>query len=487
MRSRKLLYIINKYILNILLWSLILLVYVIYRLTIAFSYTLDLSNGETNNIWNVVKVASGSALYTDPTEMPYEIFQYSPLSQLPLIGLAAMLDDNSPEYVHSIQSLGRVLSLIYNLLTGLLLYLILLHRFKSSKTYAFFIGVIGVISMNHLLFSVRPDSMATVVLFTAIYFFFGWLERSKTRDLLLAAILFSIGFFVKQDVILLAFPLGLLMVLQKKIKALVQFALTGIISGMILFGIAYTFWGDTFFLSVIGGVDNPYLVSRLVAVFDRFIQLYGILISLGLLAYFYLVFKTQKGPLDAWLLFMACMAFLISFATSLKDGSWVNYYSTFILLILLVVGRFINEPFSYHLVRSMILAGLLGAGYFLFSQWYHYTSPFLFSNKSKELYFSKWDDAQMIMNITSSKTIFVGSDKHLRIFLMPNSVMPNIEYYPVSPFFDDQKEYDAPEVIVTRNDIEKSAAMNSLAYFHISANAYKLAHSHGTYNIYKYE
>lgn len=71
---------------------LLMAILLVYRLLICFSYTPELSFGEANNIWNALNVANGKSMYFNPVDTPFEIFQYTPLSQLPTILSAYLFD-----------------------------------------------------------------------------------------------------------------------------------------------------------------------------------------------------------------------------------------------------------------------------------------------------------------------------------------------------------------------------------------------------------
>ena len=83
----------------------------IYRLVISFSYKSELTNGESNNIWKAINVANGNTIYNNPEQLPLDVFQYTPISEYPIILFAKVLNPNSINYVHWITVLGRLYQL----------------------------------------------------------------------------------------------------------------------------------------------------------------------------------------------------------------------------------------------------------------------------------------------------------------------------------------------------------------------------------------
>ena len=156
---------------NNLLLLLFAGVIIIYRLLICVNYTPEISVGETNNIWNALNVANGRALYCNPENTPFEIFQYTPLSQFPTVIFAKLLDSNSLNYGYYVLAIGRVFSLIFNLLTFYLVFLLLSRILKIDKTLSLAAAIGGFGLLTHLAFAVRPDAMSLLVTILSVYLF----------------------------------------------------------------------------------------------------------------------------------------------------------------------------------------------------------------------------------------------------------------------------------------------------------------------------
>ena len=92
---------------NLLLLGLFL-VLIVYRLLICFNYTTELCVGETNNIWSAMNVAHGKQMYTHPEVSPFEIFQYTPVSQFPIILGSKLFNSNSINYSYSVLVFGTL-------------------------------------------------------------------------------------------------------------------------------------------------------------------------------------------------------------------------------------------------------------------------------------------------------------------------------------------------------------------------------------------
>jgi hypothetical protein len=135
-------------------------------------------------------------------------------------------------------------------------------------------------------------------------------------------------------------------------------------------------------------------------------------------------------------LFTAVYA-LLGFASSLKPGSWVNYYTFFILfgslLSVVFFHRFLNQfRASYFLILAVIITG----GVFWFRQIYFYTLPYLKDSGPKADYAAVYNASVKIKNVLELKKgdHVIIANQLLRTFLFEYSVMVNTEYYGLSGF-----------------------------------------------------
>ena len=161
----------NKY-LPILAFAFLAIILLTYRITISLNQTPELLNGETNNIWNALKVISGKPIYTNPEAIPYEIFQYTHISLFPVIFLAWFENNFLPsqDFIFTLGA-GRILSIIYNLLTAFVIFKLFKSQLNVQTNFALFGSLTFLCLLPHHFFAIRPDSMALLFTVTGIYFF----------------------------------------------------------------------------------------------------------------------------------------------------------------------------------------------------------------------------------------------------------------------------------------------------------------------------
>jgi hypothetical protein len=423
-----------------LLWALALGFFaaiLVYRLTIAFSYKQELINGESNNIWNAMNVAHGKPIYSNPEELPLEVFQYTPVSQLPVIVFAKLFNSESKDYLYRISLFGRLTVLFYNLITGYLLFLLLSTIFHVEKFTAFLGALLFFSTLSHPNFSIRPDALLLLVNVALSFGFFTALLHNRNKMLYLMSFLVGFSMLIKQDAFFIMGPVGLFLLFYRKWKELVITSAVFFLGVVFFFALAHGIFGEYFFYSVTKGIQMKSSISQAILVFDRALSLYGFQFIFSLVVAVYLcAFERKNQKLVLLSLFTAVYA-LLGFASSLKPGSWVNYYTFFILfgslLSVVFFHRFLNQfRASYFLILAVIITG----GVFWFRQIYFYTLPYLKDSGPKADYAAVYNASVKIKNVLELKKgdHVIIANQLLRTFLFEYSVMVNTEYYGLSGF-----------------------------------------------------
>jgi hypothetical protein len=436
----------NKYlpILSILFLALIWLV---YRLTIAFNQTPELMNGETNNIWNALKVISGKPIYTNPEAIPYEIFQYTPLSQIPIILLAWIENKlfHTEDFVFTLTA-GRLLSIIYNLITAYLIYKILKNHFKSQIYLAVLGGLTFICFLPHHFFAIRPDSLALLFTVGGIYFFTEGYFLERNKSFVLSAITLAFSFFVKQDAFLISGAFGLILLFTKNIKGLFMFCLTFFCSIGILLLFATLLFGPYFFNSIFGGVALEMKFDQFTYVLSRYFTFYYLFLILFFYS-LYFIFKNWNTLIKQVIFFVITLMITFLFAgfTSFKVGSHFNYYELPTIIALFLVVYVLNHKFNFK-KNGFNLLSILGFVYvlslhFMYFQYYHYTSLFLKNNlaKSSRISFIA-NNKEIFTELKNSKVNICSYDNRARIMLNDEIILPNSEFYGISRF--SYKDFD---------------------------------------------
>jgi hypothetical protein len=428
---------LKKNKLNFLFFLLFFLV-ITYRLILCFSYKLELSKGEANNIWNALSVASGKMMYSNPENSPFEILQYTPYSQLPIILFTKLFNKEYTNYYYIIV-FGRVLSLIYNLLTFVFLYKLMNSTLKIHFLIAKWASFLGFCTLTHLSFSIRPDAMGLLFTILSLYFYSKSYFNTNNKWLVLSSVLFSICFYIKQDAFLIILILGLILLIMKELKSFLIFTISFCLVFIILSVINRIIFGEFFFYSILGGVNNGISIRRAIDVFERYITFYGFLFFIGLFCCFYVTKINQGLKYRLYLVSLFAFSILLAFLSSLKNGSWINYYTLVNICSIVVISFLVNYVHIYGRKKEIIFSlksiTTIFILYFLYQQIYHYTSPFMKYFESKKYHENLTHQFHSLkMSISNKEIPIYTSNPDLKLYFFKNIIFPNYEFYPVSSF-----------------------------------------------------
>lgn len=420
----------SRYNVIFALWIALLLV---YRISICFSYLPELSNGESNNIWKAINVANGKSIYTDPQQIPLEVFQYTPISQFPIIGFAKLLNKDSVDYVYLVTAYGRLYELFANILLVLLIYHISVKYLRNSRHTSVTIALLILSLFTNPAFTVRPDATLLLFLGLTIWTYLKMEQKNHIKWTFLTALLIIACFYTKQDGIFIAGPMAIRLILLKKWRTF--FSLSFISLGLLIGSIAISpfVFGEHFYTCVFKGLKNTSSIQQIIGVFDRAYGFYMIHFVLGLICSIYFLIKNRKEYIALFSL-ASIFYFFIALATSTKSGSWVNYYTPYIIFSSIVIVNFLSSlSFKNEILSPLftISFGMVISGLFIFKQVYVYTSPFIKLNNGKLEYYTHYKTIQKIkLNLKISKHDKVLTINQLdRNFLAENSIMINTEYY----------------------------------------------------------
>jgi hypothetical protein len=414
-------------------------VLLLYRLLICFSFETDLSVGEGNNIWNAVNVLEGKKLYTNPEEAPYEIFQYTPLSQIPLVLFATFLDSESHFSAFYIMVFGRLMSLIYNVITFYCVFKILKNQLQVGHNLALWGSILGFTLLTHLAFAVRPDAMSLLFITSGLYLFGEGYFNGPKKYYTLSGAVFAFSFFVKQDSFLILSALGFILLISKNFRGLLILSVSFLTTFVIVLGLFYFLLGESFLVSIFGGLNNPVVWTRALLVFERYLQFYGFIFFLALFFIFYWNKKTVTSKSKYYLGSLMALSFILAFGTSFKDGSWINYYSLFNIVLILVlfsgISSFYDENENKAFYNSFSKVIVIFIGVFIYQQVFIFTSPFLKIGASYSSVQNLERNFHNFIQIAKDKKLVIFTDDtKLKLLFAGNTIFPNTEYYPVSRF-----------------------------------------------------
>src|SRR5690606_3125719 len=173
-------------------------VYAITRVLIIISDNSDYQGIEQNVIYSTQTLLSGNILYQSPKELPFSITQYMPLYYYLLEGTMRIFNYDA-EDIKALYTIGRTWSLIFNLLSTLLIFRISGNIFKLKSHQALWLAFFTLTFVFLHIAAVRPDSMHDMFGFASIYLFFNYLSRGKPVRLLIMAVLLSMFAFLSKQ------------------------------------------------------------------------------------------------------------------------------------------------------------------------------------------------------------------------------------------------------------------------------------------------
>lgn len=402
---------------------LLLCIYISNRITVIFTTNIELSTGESNNIWNIINVNNGKALYSNPEDMPFEIFQYSPLSQLIYVAVTKITSIDN--YIN-ISRFLRFFNLIVNCMVALGGFLFAKRYLKLSDINAFVVAFFCLLLLGHMCWIVRPDALSVFFLFYACIFAYCSLKNEKL--IYVSSVLTVLALFTKQDAIQLFIIIPVSFFLIKRFRLGIKYFYSVLLVGFVVFLIFYGIYGDVFVKSVIGGVSiSPSLIYAF-NVLNRYLQLYNFYPILIVVASMYMIIKSKEEGF-VFLSMLLIGAFIFALGTSLKPGAGSNYYTLANLLGVLILSRIYINMKQTKIIGILIICW---AYYFFTGILFHYTS------KSFDFSMDKYNNVHSVAleirkSLPEDFKIYT-TDVYLKLELAEHSILPNNEYYPESSF-----------------------------------------------------
>jgi hypothetical protein len=304
-------------------------------------------------------------------------------------------------------------------------------------------------------------------------------DSDKFSWILLTSLSIVFCFFTKQDGILIAVPLGLRLLLLKNWKKFVLLCTItiSILCVSILF--SPVVFGPDFYTCIFKGLKNTSSLKQIIVVFDRAYGFYSLHFVLGIITSIYYISKYPKEKISL-VSILSLFYLLVATATSSKSGSWVNYYTPYILFTTILIFSFfaqltytskkINPLFSFSIAIAISML-------YLFKQVYVYTSPFISFSKGKNQYYTEFKEINILKSkLKIDKNDFILTANQLdRNFLANNSIMINTEYYNYASYtydsFKKQKNKKIDYIIFKQKD--RPSIDYLLQFFNVSTKKYK--------------
>lgn len=458
--------------------AFLLLMVLIMRFFIIISYSPDIVVGEDNNVWNIQKMLAGRPLYTNPELPPYEIFQYSPISQYFTFWTCKLLNVVPSKDSHNIFIIGRILSLLFNLVTSYYIFVLLKRFFNSNFWISIVVSIYCFIDLTPLDYTLRTDSFYNLISIIAIYHFIKFLAQKKRIDLIISMFFISTSLFAKQSGVQFYFFIPFYLIICKRYKNLLDSLIYLIMFSLVYFTAFYSLYGNNFVNSLVKGIANRVDLIAAYHIWNTYFFKHFPFILLGfvaiwkwnLLVHLYTP-RSFLGALSIFLLFF-------SIVTSLKVGSSTNYYTLFNYIIFSIIGIYTSElTYKYgdknlflviNLFIILIPTNLIIDRYFT-----KHSKHFNVQNKKeflKDAYFS----THVKTIIADKKNLIFTPNKNLKNFFPEQTIFPNTEYYAESIFNYDNfiKNKKKLTYIMLNSKDDKNMNVRTIDFFKIDLKKY---------------
>jgi hypothetical protein len=457
-----------KYILNYVLkrreafvnnyFYFTLFFFIIIRIMFILSTNIGFQEGEEDNIWNVLKCVNGRKLYTSPIHLPFEIYLYTPVSEWINIFIIKFFQIKD---IHLISIMLRSLSLTYNLITTYSINVIIKNNFLNiSKNNRLWLIGIGFITLIHLNWTIRVDSLSILFLTLTIKLFLKHLSTNNLKTELILALLIVLSIFTKQDGIQTLFLIPLALLLTKNYYKSFRVLIYSLSIIIITLSILYKQYGENLFISIIGGVNSPKSISTALSVFFRYLQLYNVL-SFYIFIIILWGLTKYKLKIVFSLTILAIGSFGFALLTSMKLGAWVNYFTFFNIIGILLIASYLDKQ-NFSLFKSKLLI-LIFLTFYIGNLVFNYIMPeFKFDNKDLLL---AEKESIVVRKILPENAIVYTNNDIMELCLSDLTIFPNQVFYSGIGKFNynlNEINYKPFYVIGTSKDIQVDFILNNM-------------------------
>ncbi len=423
----------NRIKLLYLFCSLFLLVLLLERVLIVFSYHGQIAGIDNNFSYPVMRLLKSLDIYPDPENYPFAVNPYAPVFFYISWCVCKLFGIQASDGIQ-IFFVTRGLCLLFDLATTYVLYRIMHKKLSVSAPLAFATAVFFLFQVSYWSYTMnRSDSLILFWFSLIVSFFISYLNKSSVKFLFIIALLCNLAVFTKQNALIFPVAIGTVLLYYKKwnhltVLILFQACLLGL--SLLLFTRLYP---DGHFLAHLVRALNNKIDFRwfYVEIFKRLTSSYIIIpLAAGIFIAIRHILQRKKDDMTAISL-IAVIQTAWSLAIALKWGSHVGYLheSFFCLFIIIAVCA----------EKKMVLSKINITYPLLF------ILTFIFANTALQLYFYNINDqkeekkayqeqqqvANMVLKeLPPEKYVFSYTDFYhdfFKVLLQDKVVLPNID------------------------------------------------------------
>lgn len=341
----------------------------ILRLNLAFSYLPEIGGVSINVMYGIMRIISGSELYTNPEAAPFPIIQYMPLHFYVVAFIGKIL--GLTKDVHAMMVVNRVFCLLLDVSTVFIIGRTLLKTLHVKWNLALTLSCIYFLSIPSIIYA-RVDNLylfffvATVAILIKNIFRDGITQSISTRLVLLSGVLCMLALLTKQTgIYLFGFCCIYYLFIQRSLSQWAAFMggaiVTLLFAGIFIYPDSFTF----FKLNVIDGVKNGFNANWFAEVIlKNFFLKFSYVLASGFLTAL-LLFKERNKQGYFFLSAGIAWFFITATVTAFKAGSGSNYYLEFIALSIFGAALLLKN--QYGPSSQLVLFALLLSPFFIIS------------------------------------------------------------------------------------------------------------------------
>ncbi|MFN5829493.1 MAG: hypothetical protein ACK46R_01955 [Bacteroidota bacterium] len=420
------------------------LLFFLLRIFLIGSYDADIGGVENNVAYSISKMLCGDALYENPESGSFDITQYTPLYYYVATGISQLFHLNPLNDLHAIYAVGRSLSLCFNLLSLLVLFLMLNRQFKINKQLAIIATCTYFIHLTRIHFAARPDALFALLFLLMLACFVFFFQQHKHKNIyLIGGILIAVlSVFVKQTGIqyLVIIPAYFILTKEFKIFLIATLSLAiGLVVGLFLFDQMYP---GNFLLNTFKGINNGVSIARVYDVFSHFFLKYQVIMVLGMLLSVRYFFGSDDKVFK-FLSFMNVGIFSFAVVTSVKEGSWINYYNEFIALSIILIALEVKALIDHGIFQDRLASFVSYAAALylivllpnvMLQKIFH--EHFNHLKNTSAIFAQRQQTAKWLSNHLKKDTYFISFDDQINAMLPTHAMVPNKDIVPTQSKFN---------------------------------------------------
>ncbi len=321
---------------------ILFLITLFLRIVLINYYNNNLGGIELNVVYGIQRLLLGQLLYQDPCTNTFAVIQYTPLYYHTIAALAKLSGIGSLD-VQSIFVLCRFFALTCNLLTvGICIFSMTQMNFSLKQSIVLSLPVLMILTSHYY---TRGDSMHLLFFTCTIGSYLLYQTRNSIVYLLTAALCTGLCLMVKQSGLLCLgiITSGLLIIDKKYILAAIyliaSLAIATITALLCIRDSSFHSMYINAWLGLKNGLDFSFLY--LIFTSRYFLDLIPFYIVGGFIVYA-AIFKT-RDKLFRILAMGALLSWLFAVITGLKKGSSNNYFTEFLVFVLLSLPLFLRH------------------------------------------------------------------------------------------------------------------------------------------------